>query len=155
MNTAKDELCCNCPYFCWLVRSLPAFYGKWSCQANGQAVVHEDQTDRIPGDVQGDFSGVPLNDAARMYAESYDVRVCSWSISASRSTHFSRADKSQVPRPGRIIAYNQFLGTYQQFAKSGWTGNRIHPAHVFMGFSTAMAPRCFNSNDNHNQKGVL
>lgn len=34
---------------------------------------HEDQGDRVPGDVQGDFSGVPLNDAARRYAESFDV----------------------------------------------------------------------------------
>ena len=34
---------------------------------------HEDQGDRVPGDVQGDFTGVPMNDAARRYAESFDV----------------------------------------------------------------------------------
>ena len=34
---------------------------------------HEDQGDRVPGDVQGDFTGVPLNDAARKYAEAFDV----------------------------------------------------------------------------------
>ena len=34
---------------------------------------HEDQGDRVPGDVQGDFTGVPLNDAARRYAEAFDV----------------------------------------------------------------------------------
>ena len=35
---------------------------------------HEDQGDRVPGDVNGDFTGVPLNDSARRYAESWDVR---------------------------------------------------------------------------------
>src|SRR5678815_5925292 len=35
---------------------------------------HEDQGDRVPGDVQGDFTGVPINEGARRYAESYDVR---------------------------------------------------------------------------------
>jgi hypothetical protein len=28
---------------------------------------HEDFDDRVPGDVQGDFTGVPLSDAARRY----------------------------------------------------------------------------------------
>jgi hypothetical protein len=34
---------------------------------------HEDQGDRVPGDVQGDFAGVPMNDSARKYAEAFDV----------------------------------------------------------------------------------
>jgi hypothetical protein len=35
---------------------------------------HEDQGDRVPGDVNGDFTGVPINSAARRYAEAWDVR---------------------------------------------------------------------------------
>src|SRR5881394_1618473 len=42
--------------------------GEW----NGR--YHEDNTDRVPGDVQGDFTGVPIDAAAQRYAESYDVR---------------------------------------------------------------------------------
>ena len=41
--------------------------GEWA------AKVHEDFDDRVPGDVQGDFTGVPMNDAARRFAESWDV----------------------------------------------------------------------------------
>src|SRR5687768_18521272 len=35
---------------------------------------HEDQGDRVPGDVNGDFTGVPINEAGRRHAESWDVR---------------------------------------------------------------------------------
>ncbi len=34
---------------------------------------HEDFDDRVPGDLQGDFTGVPMNDAARRYADAFNV----------------------------------------------------------------------------------
>jgi hypothetical protein len=42
--------------------------GEW----NGR--YHEDAGDRVLGDVQGDFTGVPISEAARRYADAYDVR---------------------------------------------------------------------------------
>ncbi len=133
--------------FLWLVRSLPAFAqmelsGEWAGK------YHEDQTDRIPGDVQGDFSGVPLNDAARMYAESYDVRrvvLLEHQCEPYNLPHIFRGPmqfriwEEKDPATQQIIAYNQFLGTYQQFRKI-WMDGRPHPPeyapHTFMGFST-------------------
>ena len=57
---------------CLLMAAVPAaaqvnFSGEWSGR------YHEDQPDRVPGEEPGDFSGIPLNDAARMFGDSYDV----------------------------------------------------------------------------------
>jgi cyclase len=109
---------------------------------------HEDQTDRIPGDVQGDFTGVPLNDAARRYAESYDVRrvtLLEHQCAPYNLAHIFRGPmqfrmwEEKDPATQLIVAYNQFLGTYQQF-RTIWMDGRPHPPeyapHTFMGFST-------------------
>jgi cyclase len=131
----------------WLLISMPAFAqmelsGEWAGK------YHEDQTDRVPGDVQGDFSGVPLNDAGRMYAESYDVRrvvLLEHQCAPYNLAHIFRGPmqfriwEDKDPATQQIIAYNQFLGTYQQFRKI-WMDGRPHPPeyapHTFMGFST-------------------
>ncbi|HEY2384514.1 MAG TPA: MBL fold metallo-hydrolase [Terriglobia bacterium] len=131
----------------WLMLAAPAFAqmelsGEWAGK------YHEDQTDRIPGDVQGDFSGVPLNDAARMYAESYDVRrvvLLEHQCAPYNLAHIFRGPmqfriwEEKDPATQQIIAYNEFLGTYQQFRKI-WMDGRPHPPeyapHTFMGFST-------------------
>lgn len=130
-----------------LLISTPAFAqmelsGEWAGK------YHEDQTDRIPGDVQGDFSGVPLNDAARMYAESYDVRrvvLLEHQCAPYNLAHIFRGPmqfriwEEKDPATQQIIAYNEFLGTYQQPRKI-WMDGRPHPPdyapHTFMGFST-------------------
>ena len=134
-------------FLCLLLISVPAFAqmelsGEWAGK------YHEDQTDRIPGDVQGDFSGVPLNDAARMYAESYDVRrvvLLEHQCAPYNLAHIFRGPmqfrvwEEKDPATQQIIAYNEFLGTYQQFRKI-WMDGRPHPPeyapHTFMGFST-------------------
>ena len=59
--------------FLVLLLTTPAF-AQLSSVVEWTGQYHEDQTDRVPGDIQGDFTGVPMNDAARRYAESYDVR---------------------------------------------------------------------------------
>ena len=136
-----------CVFLCLLLISVPAFAqmelsGEWAGK------YHEDQTDRIPGDVQGDFSGVPLNDAARMYAESYDVRrvvLLEHQCAPYNLAHIFRGPmqfrvwEEKDPATQQIIAYNEFLGTYQQFRKI-WMDGRPHPPeyapHTFMGFST-------------------
>ncbi|HLH31738.1 MAG TPA: hypothetical protein VKY31_11085, partial [Terriglobia bacterium] len=133
--------------FLWLLIATPVFAqmelsGEWAGK------YHEDQTDRIPGDVQGDFSGVPMNDAARMYAESYDVRrvvLLEHQCAPYNLAHIFRGPmqfriwEEKDPATQQIIAYNEFLGTYQQPRKI-WMDGRPHPPeyapHTFMGFST-------------------
>src|SRR5262245_25546721 len=109
---------------------------------------HEDQTDRVPGDVQGDFSGVPLNDAARRYAESFDVtrvNLLEHQCEPYNLPHIYRGPlqfriwEDKDPATQEVIAYRQYLGTYQQW-RTIWMDGRPHPPeyapHTFMGFST-------------------
>jgi len=43
---------------------------KWIRPGNGKQV-HEDEPERIPGPEIGDYLGLPINDAARMRADSW------------------------------------------------------------------------------------
>jgi hypothetical protein len=109
---------------------------------------HEDQGDRVPGDVQGDFSGVPLNDAARRYAEAFDVTrvsVLEHQCTPYNVAHIYRGPlqfrfyEDKHPATQEIISYRQFIGTYMQW-RTIWMDGRPHPPayvpHTFMGFST-------------------
>jgi len=109
---------------------------------------HEDFSDRIPGDVQGDFTGVPMNDAARRYAEAFDVTrvaVLEHQCQPYNAPHIYRGPlqfriwEEKDPASQEIIAYRKYLGTYQQW-RTIWMDGREHPPehapHTFMGFST-------------------
>ena len=109
---------------------------------------HEDQADRVPGDVQGDFTGIPMNDAARRYAEAWDVTrvaLLEHQCQPYNLGHIYRGPmqfriwNEKDPASQEIIAYQQFLGTYQQF-RTIWMDGRPHPPdyapHTNMGFST-------------------
>ena len=127
--------------------SSPAFAqidltGEWAGR------YHEDFDDRVPGDVQGDFTGVPLNDAARRYAEAFDVTrvaVLEHQCAPYNLAHIFRGPlqfriwAEKDPATQEIVAYNLFLGTYQQ-RRTIWMDGRPHPPayapHTFMGFST-------------------
>ena len=116
--------------------------GEWTGQ------YHEDQGDRIPGDVIGDFTGVPINDAARRYAEAWDVTrvsVLEHQCQPYSLPHIYRGPlqfriwEEKHPDTQEIVAYNVYIGTYMQSRKI-WMDGRGHPPawapHTFMGFST-------------------
>jgi len=130
-----------------LLLSAPAF-AQMNLEGEWAGRYHEDQTDRIPGDVQGDFTGVPLNDAARRYAESFDVtrvNLLEHQCQPYNLPHIYRGPlqfriwDEKDPGTQQIIAYRQYLGTYQQW-RTIWMDGRPHPPeyapHTFMGFST-------------------
>ena len=109
---------------------------------------HEDQSDRVPGDIQGDFTGVPINEGARRYAESYDVRrvnLLEHQCQPYNLAHIYRGPlqfrlwEEKLPATQEIIAYKIYIGTYQQY-RTIWMDGRPHPPdyapHTFMGFST-------------------
>jgi len=109
---------------------------------------HEDQGDRVPGDVQGDFTGVPLSDAARRYAEAFDVTrvaVLEHQCQPYNVAHIYRGPiqfrvfEDKNPATQEIVAYRQFSGTYMQW-RTIWMDGRPHPPayvpHTHMGFST-------------------
>jgi hypothetical protein len=109
---------------------------------------HEDFDDRVPGDVQGDFTGVPLNDAARRYADAFDVTrvaVLEHQCQPYNAPHIYRGPlqfrlwELKDPATQEIVAYEQYIGTYMQ-RRTIWMDGRAHPPdyapHTFMGFST-------------------
>ena len=123
-------------------RAQIAIVGEWTGR------YHEDQGDRVPGDVQGDFTGVPLNDAARKYAEAFDVtRVALLEHQCQpynvahiyRGPNQFRIWEEKDPGTQEIVAYKIFNGTYMQY-RTIWMDGRAHPPdyvpHTHMGFST-------------------
>ncbi|HEX4996849.1 MAG TPA: MBL fold metallo-hydrolase [Terriglobia bacterium] len=123
-------------------RAQISIVGEWTGR------YHEDNTDRIPGDVQGDFTGVPMNAAARRYAESYDVRrvnLLEHQCEPYSLPHIYRGPlqfrvwEEKDPATQEVIAYHEYIGTYMQY-RTIWMDGRAHPPdyapHTFMGFST-------------------
>ncbi|HVZ22158.1 MAG TPA: MBL fold metallo-hydrolase [Vicinamibacterales bacterium] len=119
-----------------------SFVGDWSGR------YHEDQLDRIPGEEPGDFSGVPLNDAARMYGDSWDQER--FSVLEEQCAPYTlpymffgpnqiRISERRDPDTQELIAIEMYLGTYQQ-RRTIWMDGRPHPPdympYTYMGFST-------------------
>jgi cyclase len=120
------------------------FVGEW----NGR--YHEDQPDRVPGEEPGDFSGVPINEAARMFGDSWDV--ARHSVLEHQCAPYTlpymffgpnqfRIWQEHNPDTQELIAIRMHLGTYQQ-ERTIWMDGRPHPPdyapHTFMGFSTGV-----------------
>ena len=109
---------------------------------------HEDNQDRIPGPDLGDYTGLPVNDAARRYADSWDpsrVSLLEHQCEPYVSPHIYRGplqfriSEEHNPDTQELIAIKQYLGTYQQW-RTIWLDGRPHPPdyapHTWMGFST-------------------
>jgi cyclase len=109
---------------------------------------HEDFQDRIPGPDLGDYTGLPINDAARRYADSWDpsrVSLLEHQCKPYVSPHIYRGPlqfrvwEEREPNTQELISIRQYLGTYQQW-RTIWMDGRPHPSeyapHTWMGFST-------------------
>ena len=120
------------------------FVGEWTGR------YHEDQPDRVPGEEPGDFSGVPLNEAARLFGDSWDV--ARHSVLEHQCAPYTLPYMFFGPNQFRIwqehnqdtqelVAIRMHLGTYQQ-ERTIWMDGRPHPPeyapHTYMGFSTGV-----------------
>jgi len=120
----------------------PSLVGDWSGR------YHEDQGDRVPGEEPGDFSGLPINEAARMFGDSWDV--ARHSVLEHQCQPYTlpymffgpnqfRIFETRQPDTQELVAIEMYLGTYQQ-RRTIWMDSRPHPPeyapHTFMGFST-------------------
>jgi glyoxylase-like metal-dependent hydrolase (beta-lactamase superfamily II) len=118
------------------------FAGEWTGR------YHEDQPDRVPGEEPGDFSGIPVNEAARRFGDSYDVGR--HSVLEEQCAPYTlpymffgpnqfRIWQQTNPDTQELVALEMFLGTFQQ-RRTIWLDGRPHPPayapHTFMGFST-------------------
>ena len=119
-----------------------SFVGDWSGR------YHEDQPDRVPGEEPGDFSGLPINDAARMFGDSWDV--ARHSVLEHQCAPYTlpymffgpnqfRIWETKNPDTQELLSIEMYMGTYQQ-RRTIWLDGRSHPPeyapHSYMGFST-------------------
>jgi glyoxylase-like metal-dependent hydrolase (beta-lactamase superfamily II) len=129
------------------VIATPAFAqvdlsGQWSGR------YHEDQEHRIPGPELGDYLGLPINDAGRLKADSWDASILSLrehqakphpSTYSLRGPANIRITKVFDPVTQETIGYEIF-GTFGQATRTIWLDSRAHPpsyaAHTWAGFST-------------------
>jgi hypothetical protein len=130
-----------------VVASAPAyaqadFSGVW------QPRYHEDQPERIPGPELRDYLGLPINDAARQYADSWDPSRITLPEEQCR-VHVSpyilrgplnvRMWEEKHPTTQQLLAIKMYSSTYEQ-TRTIWMDGRPHPgpnaAHTWMGFST-------------------
>lgn len=118
--------------------------GQWS------ALVLEDWYDRLPGGSLGEYVGIPLNEAARQKAQSWDASILSQSERQAQAhpAQYSfrgpfpnlRIDRIFEPLTDRVIAY-KMAGAYGRADRTIWLDGRPHPSernglHEWSGFST-------------------
>jgi glyoxylase-like metal-dependent hydrolase (beta-lactamase superfamily II) len=115
---------------------------------NWAALYHEDQPHRIPGPELGDYTGIPLNDAGRLKADSWDASILTLrehqakphpSTYSLRGPANIRITRELDPVTQETIGYELF-GTFGQATRLIWLDGRPHPpeyaAHTWAGFST-------------------
>jgi len=119
------------------------FSGGW------MPLYHEDGPERLPGPELGDYTGIPINDAARLRADSYDadrISVVTEYQCRQHSADYSmrglatlRIDSEIDPATQRLIAFHTRIG-FQAMERTIWLDGRAHPppeaAHTWQGFST-------------------
>jgi glyoxylase-like metal-dependent hydrolase (beta-lactamase superfamily II) len=138
---------CICHFAFCIAAAAPAaaqvsLVGDWAGR------YQEDFQDRVPGPDLGDYTGLPVNEAARRYADSWDpsrVSLLEHQCEPYVSPHIYRGPlqfriwEEKDPNTQELIAIKQYLGTYQQW-RTIWLDGRPHPPdyapHTWMGFST-------------------
>jgi hypothetical protein len=89
------------------------FTGEWA------PIYHEDRPERLPGPELGDYTGLPINDAARLAADSWDANRISVVMSYQCRPHSSdyglrglgnlRVWRDIDPATQRLVAFRTYM----------------------------------------------
>jgi hypothetical protein len=121
------------------------FSGEWA------PLYHEDYPERIPGPELGDYMGIPITDAARLRADSYDADRISVVPEYQCRPHGGdymmrglanlRIDPILDPVTQRLVALHTRMN-FQEMERTIYLDGRPHPSanapHTFSGFSTGV-----------------
>jgi hypothetical protein len=121
------------------------FSGEWA------PAYHEDAPERLPGPEIGDYMGLPVNEAARLRADSYQADRISMIPQYQCRPHSSdygmrglgnlRVSAEYEPEHQRLIAFKTYMPAWGS-ERTIWLDGRAHPAeyaeHTFQGFSTGV-----------------
>jgi hypothetical protein len=133
----------------FLLICAPAF-AQVDFSGNWAPLYHEDLPDRLPGPELGDYLGIPINDAARLRADSYDadrLSVVSEYECRPHSSDYSmrglanmRVDNVRDPVTQRVTAIHTRMN-FQEMERTIWLDGRPRPSefapHTWAGFSAA------------------
>jgi len=133
-----------------MVGSAPAlaqadFSGNWA------PLYHEDHPERLPGPELGDYLGIPLNEAGRLRADSYDADRISVVSEYQCRPHGGdymmrglanmRVDTILDPVTQRVLALHTRMN-FQEMERTIYLDGRPHPSahapHTSSGFSTGV-----------------
>ena len=117
--------------------------GRW------RGLFHEDNEHRIPGPLLGDYTGIPVNDAARLKARTWDASILSQPEQQARphpAVYSMRGpanllfDEIVDPETNRVVAL-RISGLFGNADRTIWMDGRPHPSspralHTWNGFST-------------------
>ena len=120
------------------------FSGQWA------PVYHEDNAERIPGPELADYTGLPLNDAARLQADTWDAdRI---SVVSSYQCRPHSADYgmrglgnlrvwADLDEKQQLVAFHTYMPAWGS-ERTIWMDGRPHPPdyaeYTFQGFSTGV-----------------
>jgi hypothetical protein len=121
------------------------FSGEWA------PLFHEDGPERLPGPELGDYTGLPLTDAARLRADSYDadrISVVSEYQCRQHGGDYSmrglanlRIVRELDPSTQRAVAFHTRIG-FHDMERTIYLDGRPHPpeeaSHTWQGFSTGV-----------------
>ena len=116
--------------------------GEWTGRA------HEDQPHRAPGAFLGDYTGLPINDAARLKADSWDASIMAGpehmciphpAMYSTRGPNNMLIQRITDPDTQALIGFTLY-GLYYRQTRTIWMDGRPHPSrfapHTAEGFST-------------------
>jgi hypothetical protein len=120
------------------------FSGDWG------VLIHEDFQDRIPGPEIGDYLGIPINNAARLRADSWDASLLTmpeWQCRPHSADYVWRGPspmriwKEIDPVRRELLAWRvESERSGLEFSRTVYLDGRPHPpasaAHLWAGFST-------------------
>lgn len=133
----------------FLLAALPASAQVADISGEWMPRIHEDQAHRIPGAEIGDYTGLPINDAARQKAATWDASILSLPEQMAKPhapQYFMRGpgpnmrvNKVTDPVTVEVIAYT-IEGVFGRDDRVIWMDGRPHPSkyaeHTWDGFST-------------------
>jgi hypothetical protein len=113
-----------------------------------EPIFHEDMEERIPGPSIGDYLGLPITDAARLRAESWDASLLTLpehqckphpSTYGFRGVGTLRIWEQRDPESQQLVAIHTWI-EWQEQHRTIWMDGRPHPPeyapHTWQGFST-------------------
>ena len=120
-----------------VILAVPGALAQWDLTGNWSPPRGEDRLDRGPGPALADFLGLPIDEAGRQFALSWDpcrytlpehqCQVHTVGYIIHRGPLRLRIWEERDPRSQEPIAIRQYIGTDEQ-SRTIWMDGRAHPS---------------------------